>query len=98
MGTIERLLSLQNEKYASSLKTCPICGKAPILQSNKYDPWGDGGGTITDYWYECNGCGIIKAGKFSTYNDNSATATQKAEKDWNEVVDYLNNKIIKKED
>jgi hypothetical protein len=86
--TIDRLKNIRKER--SDTKICPICGYEAKVKSNTYDPWGDGGGTITEYWCECSGCGIIKAGAFSTYNDDCDTAQRKAKEDWNSVIDYLN--------
>ena len=89
--TIDRLKSIKEE--TKNKRVCPICGSEATIKSNTYDPWGDGGGTITDFWCECSGCGIIKAGAFSTYNDSPSEAQQKAKEDWNSVVDYLNKNI-----
>ncbi len=89
--TIDRLKEIKKER--SDTRVCPICGNEAKVKSNTYDPWGDGGGDITDYWCECSGCGIIKAGAFSTYNDSPFEAQQKAKEDWNSVVDYLNETI-----
>lgn len=87
MRTLERLKNLPN------FKPCPICGSEPKLHTNTYDPWGDGGGDITEYWYECDGCGIIKGGRFNTYSNSAADVQKEASEDWNEVVDYLKTKI-----
>jgi len=89
--TIDRLNILRKEQIDT--RVCPICGNKAEMKSNTYDPWGDGGGTITEYWCECGGCGIIKAGVFSTYHNDHATAERKAKEDWNSVVDYLNENI-----
>jgi len=95
MGTIDRIKSIKEK--ATIAKTCPICGAAPKLRSSQYDPWGDGAGYMTDYWYECGGCGIIKAGSFSddgsSRYDERKNAETEAAKDWNEVVDYVNDLI-----
>ena len=93
MMTLEKLKALKNKQ--SSIKPCPICGGEAKIQANTYDPWGDGGGNVTDYWYECDGCGIIKGGRFDTYGKTHDEARAAAKQDWNEVVDYLNTIIIK---
>lgn len=93
--TVEKLKTIKNNRI--NTRFCPLCGSEAKMESSTYDPWGDGGGKITDYWCECSGCGIIKAGAFSTYNDNPSEAQQKAKKDWNETIDYLNSIIIFKE-
>ena len=90
MRTLERLKNLPDKK--TYLKPCPICGSAPKLYTDTYDPWGDGGGTVTDYWYECEGCGIIKSGRFNTLG-NITNCEKEAAEDWNEVVEYLKTRI-----
>ena len=44
---------------------------------------------------ECSGCGIIKAGSYNTVFIKEDEAKNKAIEDWNEVVDYVNELIIK---
>ena len=44
---------------------------------------------------ECSGCGIIKAGSYNTIYNKDDEAKNKATKDWNEVVDYVNELIAK---
>lgn len=92
-----RLLDKINKQSSSNLRPCPICGAQPECKSDTYDPWGDGAGTITDHWYECSGCGTIKGGAFSTYNDSHSEAERKALQDWNETVDDFNKIFIRKE-
>ena len=92
MGITITRIKLIKEK-ATIVKACPICGSAPKLRSERYDPWGDGAGYMTDYWYECDGCGIIKAGNFSDGHHSVEEAKKEAAKDWNEVVDYVNDLI-----
>ena len=95
MGTIAKLKEIKAKNSAT--RVCPICGSVAKMESSEYDPWGDGAGTVKDYWCECEGCGIIKGGRFSTYDDSVADAQRQAEKDWNEVIDYLNTIIVKKD-
>ena len=90
-----RLLDRINKQSNSNCRPCPICGAQPECKSDTYDPWGDGGGTITDYWYECSGCGTIKGGVFC--DDNYKVSKQTALQDWNETVDDFNKIFIRKE-
>ena len=93
MKTLDKIKELQSKN--SKTKVCPICGAEPKLEYRTYDPWGDGGGDVTEYWFECSGCGIIKAGSFSTYSSSVTKAQEECLADWNEVVDYLTPMIKK---
>lgn len=95
MGTIDRLKEkLEHKDYIG--KACPICGAAPTIKSRGFDPWGDMGyDCCTEYWLECSGCGIIKAGAYDNINIKDTEAKDKATQDWNEVVDYVDDLIHK---
>ena len=97
MGTVDKLKErLEHKDYIG--KACPICGAAPTVKLRDFDPWGDMGyDCCTEFWIECSGCGIIKAGSYNTIYDKSDEAKDKAIKDWNEVVDYINELIAKKQ-
>lgn len=98
MGTVDRLKERLNKGSSGDVivKACPICGAAPAIKSRGFDPWGDMGyDCCTEFWLECSGCGIIKAGAYDNIHDKDAEAKNKATKDWNEVVDYVNELIAK---
>ena len=96
MGTIDKLKGqLTHKDYIG--KACPICGAAPKIKSRGFDPWGDMHCDCnTEYWVECSGCGIIKAGVYDDTHATGEEAKHDAIKDWNEVVDYVNNLIQQK--
>jgi len=97
MGTVDRLKEKLEHKDCIG-KPCPICGAAPTIKSRGFDPWGDMGyDCCTEYWVECSGCGIIKAGSYDNIHDKDIEAKDKATKDWNEVVDYVNELIANKQ-
>ena len=97
MGTVDKLKErLEHKDYIG--KACPICGAAPTIKSRGFDPWGDMHyDCCTEYWLECSGCGIIKAGADDNIHDTDTVAKNTATKDWNEVVDYVNELIAKKQ-
>ena len=80
------------------LKPCPLCGSAPQLKLYECDPWGDGAGYATVYYYQCSGCGYIRAnGAMSTSYSDNAQAFEKAKEDWNstteEVIDLIKERV-----
>lgn len=96
MGTVDRIKERMNK--GAITKACPICGSAPKL--HKWDlGYGNGHGYPGNnaMYYECSGCGIIKAGETNDIYDEEGqpTAEQRAAQDWNEVVDYVNDLINK---
>ena len=95
MGTVDRLKEkLKNKEYIG--KACPICGAAPkIVSVDLGRPGGHGYPDCVDMHLECSGCGIIKAGSYNTIYNKDYEAKSKAIKDWNEVVDYVNELIAK---
>ena len=95
MGTVDRLKEkLEHKDYIG--KACPICGATPKLVSVDLGrPGGHGYPDCVDMHLECSGCGIIKAGSYNTIYNKDNEAKNKAIKDWNEVVDYVNELIAK---
>ena len=95
MGTVDRLKEkLEHKDYIG--KACPICGAAPKMVSVDLGrPNGRGYPSCVDMHLECSGCGIIKAGSYNTIYNKDNEAKNKATKDWNEVVDYVNELIAK---
>ena len=95
MGTIDKLKErLEHKDYIG--KPCPICGAAPkIVSVDLGRPGGHGYPDCVDIHLECSGCGIIKADSYNTIYNKDAEAENKAIKDWNEVVDYVNELIAK---
>ena len=72
------------------LKPCPLCGSAPLLQQYRYDPWGDGAGDATVYYYQCSGCGYIRSHELiSTSYASDAKIREEAKKDWNSVTEEI---------
>ena len=100
MGTVDRLKERMNKGGFGDVivKACPICGAAPKLNKCSLD-YGNGHGYPGNYTYqyECSGCGIIQAEETNDIYDEEGepTAEQRAAKDWNEVVDYVNELIAK---
>lgn len=96
MGTIDRIKERLEHKDCIG-KACPICGAAPKLVSRDLgDSDGHGYPGCVDMHLECSGCGIIKAGSYDTICNEYNEAKNLAIKDWNEVVDYINNLIEQK--
>lgn len=98
MGTVEEIKErIKRRTGKSFVKACPICGSAPELKKDSLD-YGNGHGYpgCYVYHYECGGCGIIKAGSYDTIYNKYDEAENKAAKDWNEVVDYVNDLIAHK--
>ena len=95
MKTIDKLKEkLEHKEYTG--KACPICGAAPKLVSVDLGrPNWHGYPGCVEVHLECSGCGIIKAGSYDTIYDEYDKAKDKATKDWNEVVDYINELITK---
>ena len=95
MGTVDRLKEkIKNKGYIG--KACPICGEAPKLVSvDLGGPNGRGYPGCVDMHLECSGCGIIKAGSYDTISNKDDEAKNKATKDWNEIVDSVNDLIAK---
>ena len=95
MGTVNRIKEkLEHKEYIG--KACPICGAAPKMVSVDLGrPNGRGYPGCVDIHLECSGCGIIKAGSYNTIYNKDNEAKNKATKDWNEVVDYVNELIAK---
>lgn len=95
MGTIDRLKErLTHKEYIG--KACPICGAAPKIISEELGrPDGHGYPGCVNMYLECSGCGIIKAGSYDTISSEFNEAKNLATKDWNEVVDYINELITK---
>lgn len=96
MGTVDKIKErLEHKEYIG--KACPICGAAPKLVSvDLGGPDGHGYPGCVNMHLECSGCGIIKAGAYDTIYYNYGQAKYKATKDWNEVVDYINDLIERK--
>ena len=96
MGTVDRLKEKLNKHKEYIGKPCPICGEPPKLVSvDLGGPNGRGYPGCFDMHLECSGCGIIKAGSYNTVYIKDDEAKNKAIDDWNEVVDYINELIIK---
>lgn len=68
------------------LKPCPLCGSAPQLKTYQCDPWGDGGGYATVYYYQCSGCGYIRAHELMFTSAYSSQIEEQVKEDWNSVV------------
>ena len=72
------------------LKPCPLCGSAPELRQYQCDPWGDGAGYATVYYYQCSGCGYIRAHELmSTSYSGNAKVQEDAKEDWNAVTEEI---------
>ena len=95
MRTVYRLKEkLEHKEYIG--KACPICGAAPKMVSvDLGGPDGHGYPGCVNMHLECSGCGIIKAGSYDTIYYKYDKAKNEATKDWNEVVDYINELIAK---
>ena len=95
MGTVDRIKEkLEHKEYIG--KACPICGAAPKMVSvDLGGPNVRGYPGCVDIHLECSGCGIIKAGSYDTIYNKEDEAKNKATKDWNEVVNYVNELIAK---
>lgn len=96
MGTVDQIKERMNR--GTIVKACPICGSAPELK--KWDLGYDSGRGYPGchaMYYVCSGCGIIKSEETNDIYDERANlnAEQRAAKDWNEVVDYVDDLIEK---
>jgi len=92
MGTVDKIKERMGKDIKDTMVThvCPICGAAPTIKSKGFDPWGDMGyDCCTEFWLECSGCGVIKAGAYDNIHDKDTEAKNKAIKDWNEVAEYI---------
>lgn len=95
MGTVDKIKARMNPDSRDGViaQVCPICGAAPKLEKHSLDR-GNGHGYpgYFTYQYVCSGCGIIQAEETTDIYDEKGkpTAEQRAAKDWNEVVEYIN--------
>lgn len=97
MGTVDKLKERMNKNaITEGAKQCPICGASPALDKRSLD-FGNGHGYpgCHAYQYKCSKCGIIKSEETYDIGDDEEelTAEQRALKDWNETVDYINSLI-----
>lgn len=82
------------------MKNCPICGAVPSLEETDLDRGNGHGypGCFT-YLYKCPRCGLLESERY-IYDRNDKSQSQEtvknlALKDWNELVDYINQLIDK---
>jgi len=99
MSELENMKNrLQRHRGSSIVKPCPICGYTPALDKVSLDH-GNGHGYPGNYSYQfrCCKCGLIKTDITTDIYDNEEelTAIERIVKEWNEIVDYINELIDK---
>ena len=82
-----------------NLKTCPICGSAPLLSTDDMGkPNGRGYPGNFCYYFYCPFCGKLEGDGFTTvYTKTKGECIEEAAASWNEEVDKMKSILIRED-